>query len=78
MIGQNELEAEVIYNGPIQAPISKGQQIAELVIKPMDLPEIPVPLVAEADVAQGGFSVRMRTATTVLMSQFGLTAEGAS
>lgn len=78
VIGQNELEAEVVYNGPIQAPISKGQQIAELVIKPMDLPEIRVPLVAEADVAQGGFSVRMRTATTVLMSQFGLTAEGAS
>ena len=78
VIGQNELEAEVVYNGPIQAPISKGQQIAELVIKPMDLPEIRVPLVAEADVAQGGFSVRMRTATSVLMSQFGLTAEGAS
>lgn len=78
VIGQNELEAEVVYNGPIQAPISKGQQIAELVIKPMDLPEIRVPLVAEANVAQGGFSVRMRTATSVLMSQFGLTAEGAS
>lgn len=78
VIGQNELEAEVVYNGPIQAPISKGQQIAELVIKPMDLPEIRLPLVAEADVAQGGFSVRMRTATSVLMSQFGLTAEGAS
>lgn len=78
VIGQNDLEAEVVYNGPVQAPISKGQQIAELVIKPMDLPEIRVPLVAEADVAAGGFSVRMRTATSVLMSQFGLSSEGAS
>lgn len=78
VIGQNDLEAEVVYNGPVEAPIAKGQQIAELVIKPMDLPEIRVPLVAEADVAAGGFSVRMRTATSVLMSQFGLSAEGAS
>ncbi|UZD89571.1 D-alanyl-D-alanine carboxypeptidase family protein [Cognatishimia activa] len=78
VIGQNDLEAEVVYNGPLQAPIQKGQALAELVIKPMDLPEIRVPLVAEADVAAGGFSVRMRTATSVLMSQFGLTSEGAS
>lgn len=78
VIGQNDVEAEVVYNGPLEAPITKGQQLAELVIKPTDLPEIRVPLVAEADVAAGGFAVRMRTATSVLMSQFGLTSEGAS
>lgn len=72
VIGESELMAEVVYNGPIEAPISKGQQLAELVITPMELPEIRVPLVAENDVAAGGFAVRMRTATSVLMSQFGL------
>ncbi|MFY0596255.1 MAG: D-alanyl-D-alanine carboxypeptidase [Cognatishimia sp.] len=78
VIGQNDVDAEVVYNGPLEAPITKGQQLAELVIKPTDLPEIRVPLVAETDVGAGGFTVRMRTATSVLMSQFGLTAEGAS
>ncbi|MEE2944597.1 MAG: D-alanyl-D-alanine carboxypeptidase family protein [Pseudomonadota bacterium] len=77
VIGQNDLEAEVVYNGPLQAPISKGQQLAELVIKPTDLPEIRVPLVAEADVAAGGFTVRLRTATAVLMSQFGIAPDTA-
>ncbi len=78
VIGGKDVEAEVVYNGPIQAPITKGQQLAELVLKPLDLPEIRVPLVAETDVATGGFAVRMRTATTVLLTQFGLRTEGAS
>ena len=77
VIGQNDLEAEVVYNGPLEAPITKGQELAELVIKPLDLPEIRVPLVAEADVAAGGFTVRLRTATAVLMSQFGITQDTA-
>jgi D-alanyl-D-alanine carboxypeptidase (penicillin-binding protein 5/6) len=78
VIGESDLAAEVVYNGPIEAPISKGQQLAELVITPMELPEIRVPLVAENDVAAGGFAVRMRTATSVLMSQFGLGLDEAS
>lgn len=77
VIGQNDLEAEVVYNGPLEAPIAKGQELAELVIKPLDLPEIRVPLVAEADVAAGGFTVRLRTATAVLMSQLGITQDTA-
>ena len=74
---QKEIPAEVIYNGPIEAPITKGQEIAELVFTPDGLPEIRVPLVAETDVATGGFSVRMRTATQVLLSQLGLSVAGA-
>ena len=34
------------------------------------LPEMRVPLVAEAAVERGGFVVRMRTAVAVLMSKF--------
>ena len=68
----NEIAAEVVYNGPLQAPISKGQEIAELVIQAGDLPEVRVPLFAESDITAGGFSVRMRTATSVLFNNFGL------
>ncbi len=78
VLGQDDVKAEVVYNGPIEAPIAKGQVLAELVLTPNDLPEIRVPLVAEADVAAGGFAVRLRTATTVLMGQLGLTPEGAT
>ena len=68
----NEIAAEVVYNGPLQAPISKGQEIAELVIQAGDLPKVRVPLFAESDITAGGFSVRMRTATSVLFNNFGL------
>ncbi|MCH2250687.1 MAG: D-alanyl-D-alanine carboxypeptidase [Cognatishimia sp.] len=68
----DDIAAEVVYNGPLQAPIEQGQEVAELVIKAGDLPEVRVPLVAENAVTAGGFSVRMRTATAVLMKNFGL------
>lgn len=68
----DEIAAEIVYNGPLQAPITAGQEIAELVIQTGELPEVRVPLVAENDVATGGFSVRMRTATSVLMKNIGL------
>ena len=64
------LDAEVVYRGPIKAPITAGQELAELVIARDGLPEIRVPLVAEAAVERGGFAVRMRTAVEVLMAKF--------
>lgn len=67
-----DLKAEVVYNGPIQAPITKDQVLAELVMVPEGLPEIRIPLVAEQDVPEGGFMVRMRTAISVLMQSSGM------
>lgn len=78
VLAQNKVKAEVIYNGPIEAPIAKGQSLAELVLMPDDLPEMRIPLVAEADVPEGGFGIRLRTATGILMQQFGLNLAGAS
>ena len=66
------INAEVIYNGPLQAPIAAGQEVAELVITAGDLPEVRVPLFAESDVGSGGFNIRMRTATSVLLQSFGI------
>lgn len=69
--------AEVVFAAPIQAPISAGQTLGELIIKPEGLPETRVPLVAAQDVAQGGFFIRIRTAVHVLMSHISPAPAGA-
>ncbi len=71
ILHQGEIEADVVYDGPVEAPISAGDQLGELVIKLDELPEKRIPLVAEADVARGGFGTRLRTAALVLWAKFG-------
>ncbi len=66
---QGEVKAEVIYNGPITAPIAKDQQIAELVITPPGLPETRIPLVAGNEVPTGGFVSRVGTVAQLLIAQ---------
>lgn len=63
---QEGVTAEVIYTGPLNAPIAKGAQVAELIVHVPDLPDARVPLVAEADVTKGGFATRLSTAATRL------------
>ena len=65
-----QIAAEVVYTGPIDAPITKGQQLAELVIARDGLPDIRLPLVADRDVPVGGFVNRLITATSMLIEQF--------
>ena len=67
---QDGVTAEVVYSGPLEAPIAKGQAIGELVISIPDLPQARVPLVAEADVAKGGFSTRLSTAIAQLRNRY--------
>jgi D-alanyl-D-alanine carboxypeptidase (penicillin-binding protein 5/6) len=50
---------KVRYNGPLIAPIAKGQQVAELVITTADTPPQVVPLVAGQDVGRAGFFGRV-------------------
>ena len=64
------LDAEVVFNGPVAAPVSKGDQLAELVFTPEGLPEKRVPLVADRDIAAGGFFSRMTTTVQVLVARF--------
>ena len=66
----NGVTAEVVYSGPIAAPITKGQQLGELVITLSGLPESRLPLVADRDIAKGGFNTRLRTAALVLWDKF--------
>ena len=67
---QESIIAEVIYNGPFEAPIAKGTQIAEMVIHVPNLPDARIPLVAEADVAEGGLLKRLSTAANVLTRRY--------
>ncbi len=69
VLGDKDIKAEVVYEGPINAPVSKGQQLAELVIQPEGLPEIRRPLVAEKDVPLGGFVVRMMTVGGIVLKE---------
>jgi serine-type D-Ala-D-Ala carboxypeptidase (penicillin-binding protein 5/6) len=62
-------EARVEYRGPIEAPIAQGDAIAELVIPREDLPDARIPLVADRDVARGGFLPRMRSAAITLFDR---------
>jgi D-alanyl-D-alanine carboxypeptidase (penicillin-binding protein 5/6) len=70
ILNEDGVEAEVVYQSPIQAPVAKGQQLGELVFTPAGLEEVRVPLVAEADVPAGGFMTRITTAAMVLVKQF--------
>lgn len=63
------IEAEVVFTGPVEAPIAKGDPLAEIVFTPEGLPEVRVPLVADSDVAKGGFVSRMSTAAMLLVNK---------
>lgn len=58
--------AEIVYQGPVEAPVAQGQQIAELVIRPEGLPERTVPLVAAQAVPKGGFLSTIGTVAQIL------------
>ena len=75
VLSGDNIPAEIVYHGPVEAPVAEGQELARLIIRPEGLPEIRVPLVAEKEVAAGGFGVRLKTAASVLMQQFGLGAD---
>ena len=64
-----KLDAEVIYTGPVAAPVEKGQALGSLVVRPEGLPEVTMPLVADRSVPAGGFGVRLKTAATLLLNR---------
>ncbi|QFS83611.1 D-alanyl-D-alanine carboxypeptidase DacC precursor [Roseivivax sp. THAF40] len=63
------LAAEVVYTGPLQAPIQAGQKLAELIIRPEGLPDHRVPLVAATDVPGAGFVDRVMNVAGVLIGR---------
>jgi len=67
---QENATAEVVYTGPLRAPLTAGTQVGEMIIHIPDLPDARVPLVVEADVAKGGFGKRLLTAVDVLRARY--------
>ncbi|MGC1428617.1 MAG: D-alanyl-D-alanine carboxypeptidase family protein [Albidovulum sp.] len=68
-LARDQLEANVVYTTPIEAPVELGQKLAEMVVTIPGIDPVTVPLVAEAAVARGGFTTRVRTAFGVLMER---------
>ncbi|MEL7093355.1 MAG: D-alanyl-D-alanine carboxypeptidase family protein [Pseudomonadota bacterium] len=69
ILGGDTIDAEVVFTGPVQAPVAAGTPLAKLVIRPEGLPEQSFDLVAETDIAHGGFLARVATAAKVLMTR---------
>jgi len=67
---QDKMTAEVVYNGPLTAPVLAGTPVAELIVHVPDLPDRRVPLVAEADVGKAGFLKRLTTAAGSLYGRY--------
>jgi D-alanyl-D-alanine carboxypeptidase (penicillin-binding protein 5/6) len=55
--GQTKLK--IRYQGPVKAPIAKGQHVADLVVTTADTPPQVVPLVAGEEIGEAGFFGRM-------------------
>lgn len=75
---QNDMTAEIVYRGPVAAPLTRGQPIAELIIRVPEMEDRRIPLLAGEDVARGGFVVRMRSALDVVMRRVAGATGGAS
>lgn len=54
-----EITVKVVYNGPVKAPIAKGQEIAQLVVSTPDTDPQVMPLVAGEAVSEAGFFGRL-------------------
>jgi D-alanyl-D-alanine carboxypeptidase (penicillin-binding protein 5/6) len=67
---QDSMTAEVVYNGPLVAPITAGTPVAELIVHVPDLPDRRFPLVAETDVGKAGFLKRLTTAGSALYGRY--------
>lgn len=65
-LAQDKLKSEVKFVGPISAPIAAGTKLADMIIDIPGHAPVTVPLVAEADVAKGGFGKRVKTAFGIL------------
>jgi len=65
----DQVNANVVYDGPLEAPIAAGQKVGELIITLEDLPEQRYPVVTTDAVAAGGFETRLRVAADVVIGK---------
>ncbi|WP_304618919.1 D-alanyl-D-alanine carboxypeptidase family protein [Paracoccus sediminilitoris] len=63
---QDQVKVEVVYDSPLPAPITKGQQVGQLVVTIPGTRDTVTPLVATEDVPEAGFLGRMKGAVMQL------------
>jgi D-alanyl-D-alanine carboxypeptidase (penicillin-binding protein 5/6) len=61
-LGNPQITSRIVYDSPLPAPIARGDQLGELIVDIEGLGATRIPLVAGADVAEGGFMVRAQAA----------------
>jgi D-alanyl-D-alanine carboxypeptidase (penicillin-binding protein 5/6) len=61
------LKVSVVYDGPLAAPIGKGDKVAELHVTGPDTADISIPLFAGTDVNKLGMFGRLQAAVSYLM-----------
>lgn len=69
-LAHDSLTAEVVYSGPIEAPIPKGKVLGQMVIKVPGLPDATVDLTAADDIGPAGFMDRVLTAANHLRARY--------
>ncbi|HHB80854.1 MAG TPA: D-alanyl-D-alanine carboxypeptidase [Aliiroseovarius sp.] len=53
------ISAEIVWQGPLRAPIAQGQELARMVVKRTGMPDTEVELSAAAAVGEAGFKDRL-------------------
>ena len=62
-----EITSKISYAGPLQAPISKGDVVAELIVSVNEVFETRAPLLAATSVPLGGLLTKLRTVAIILL-----------
>jgi D-alanyl-D-alanine carboxypeptidase (penicillin-binding protein 5/6) len=60
------LSAEIVYTGPIRAPIAQGQRVARLAVRQPGKETAQFDLVAGADVPEGGLMTKVGAAAMLV------------
>jgi D-alanyl-D-alanine carboxypeptidase (penicillin-binding protein 5/6) len=61
-----KVTGEIVYSGPIEAPIEKGQEIATLRLSAPDVTAVEIPLAAGEAVARGGLQEKLKAGALYL------------
>ena len=63
---KDDVKLSITYTGPLNAPVQKGAQVAELKVEIKGLATASYPLFTDADVAKSGIIKRLRTSLDVV------------
>ncbi|MEM6662590.1 MAG: D-alanyl-D-alanine carboxypeptidase family protein [Pseudomonadota bacterium] len=63
----DKAELKIHYDGPVPAPIKKGERIGHVEVIAPDMKPVRVPLLAKNAVEEGGFLTRIQAAGTLLL-----------